>query len=59
MPIPLATSWTSAPSNSHNREISFMNDTLVARKALEAYLIISADSGVVMTNGVSIRYNGL
>ena len=54
-PMPRATSWTSAPSFSHRSAISLMNEILVARNALEAYLISSAVMTSVMTKGVSIR----
>ena len=54
-PMPLATSWTSAPTFSHRSAISLMKVILVARKALPAYLISSAVSSVVITIGVSIR----
>ncbi len=54
-PMPLATWWTSAPSRSQSSAISLMKVILVARKALEAYLMSSDDSTLVMTNGVSIR----
>ncbi len=54
-PMPRATSWTSAPISSHSVAISLMNEILTARKPFEAYLISSADSTSVMTNGVSIR----
>src|SRR3990170_4202895 len=40
--MPLATSLMSAPSASQMLAISLMKEILVARKALEAYLIISA-----------------
>src|SRR5206468_5081019 len=51
-PIALATTWISAPTRSHRLAISLMKETLVARKALDAYLIISAEGRSVMTNGV-------
>src|SRR6266576_2610036 len=49
--MPAATSFTSAPSASQILAISLMNEILVARKALEAYLIISAVRRSVMTIG--------
>ena len=48
-PIAWATTETSAPTSSHTFAISLMNEILVARKALEAYLIISALAGSVRT----------
>ena len=42
MPMPSATTDTSASSFSQIRAISLMKEILVARKALLAYLIISA-----------------
>ena len=54
-PMPLATWWTSAPTRSQRSAISLMKLIFVARKALEAYLIISALATLVTTNGVSIR----
>ena len=50
-PIPRATSFTSAPSSSDTFAISLMNEILVARKALEASLIISALATSVRTIG--------
>ncbi len=41
-PMPTATSFTSAPSASQMLAISLMKEIFVARKALDAYLIISA-----------------
>jgi len=35
-----------------------MNEIFVARNAFDAYLMISAVTTSVMTNGVSIRYSG-
>ncbi len=46
-PIPRATFVTSAPTFSHRLAISLIKLILVAKKALEAYLIISALSGSV------------
>ncbi|MNN98100.1 hypothetical protein D3C81_2174050 [compost metagenome] len=42
IPMPCATSVTSAPTFSHMLAISLMKEILVARNALDAYLIISA-----------------
>ncbi len=56
--MPLATVRTSAPTCSHTLAISLMKEILVARKALEAYLIISAVATLVRTTSVSMpRYN--
>ena len=48
-PIAWATTDTSAPTSSQTFAISLMNEILVARKAFEAYLIISALAGSVRT----------
>ena len=55
-PIAWATTPTSAPTSSHTFAISLMNEILVARKALEAYLIISALAGSVRTTGESTSW---
>ncbi len=57
-PMPRATTWTSAPTASHSSAISLMKEILVARKALEAYLIISADSTLVITKGTPAALSG-
>ena len=49
IPIPLATSVTSAPTSSQTFAISLMKEILVARKALDASLIISAEATSVRT----------
>ena len=49
--MPAATSFTSAPSASQILAISLMKEILVARKALDAYLIISAVRRSVTTIG--------
>ncbi len=49
--MPIATSRTSASTASHRLAIALMNDTLVARNAFDAYLIISADAGSVTSTG--------
>ncbi len=54
-PMPLATSWTSAPISSHSRATSLMNEIFTARNPFEAYLMSSADATSVIRNGVSIR----
>ena len=51
MPIPRATSATSAPVSSQTLAISLMKLIFVARKALEASLIISALATSVRTSG--------
>src|SRR6266542_4332694 len=56
--MPNATSRTSALTASHRLAISLMNDTLVARKAFEAYLISSADAASVTRIGARrLRYS--
>ena len=57
-PIPRATTSTSAPSASHIAATSLMNEILVARKPLEAYLISSALSTSVTTKGTSATRSG-
>ena len=54
-PMPRATSVTSAPISSQTLAISLMKLILVARKALEASLIISALETSVRTIGASER----
>ncbi len=49
--MPAATSFTSAPSASQMFAISLMKEIFVARKAFEAYLIISAVRRSVITIG--------
>src|SRR5664279_87432 len=49
--MPSATSRTSASTDSHRFAIALMNEILVARNALDAYLIISADAGSVTRIG--------
>ena len=49
--MPWATTATSAPTSSQTFAISLMKLILVARKALDAYLTISADGTVVRTTG--------
>src|SRR3954470_18596229 len=51
--MPRATSSTFAPSSSLTFAISLMNEILVARKAFEASLIISADATSVRTTAAS------
>ena len=57
-PMPLATECTSAPTFSHSCDISLMKLILVARNALEAYLISSALSRLVTCIGASIKLSG-
>ncbi len=52
--MPSATARTSAPTASQTLAISLMNEILVARNALDAYLIISAVATVVRTTVVSM-----
>ena len=49
--MPIATSRTSASTASQTLAIALMNEILVARNALDAYLIISADAGSVTSTG--------
>src|SRR6478609_5857920 len=51
-PIPLITSVASAPTRSQMLAISLANPIFIARKALAAYLIISALVSVVVNRGV-------
>ena len=53
-PMPSATVTTSAPTSSQTLAISLMKVILVARKALDAYLIISAVATSVRMTGASI-----
>src|SRR5919199_1370478 len=52
-PMPYATLPTSAPTISQRLEISLTKLILVARKALAAYLSISALARSVVTNGTA------
>ena len=54
-PMPRATSTTSAPVSSQTLAISLMNEILVARKAFDASLTISALATSVRTSGASQR----
>ena len=56
--MPLETSLISAPTFSHSAAISLMKVILVAKKALAAYLIISALSSPVKTTGKSRKNRG-
>jgi hypothetical protein len=53
MPMPWATTLMSASTFSHTRATSLMKEILVARKALLAYLIISAVYRLVISTGAS------
>ena len=57
-PMPLATTSTSAPRASHSSAISLMNEILVARNEFDAYLISSALSTSVVTNGTPALRSG-
>ena len=59
LPMAAATSRALAPTCSQRFAISLIKVIFVARKALEAYLIISAVSGVVTTTGLLERENTL
>ena len=52
--MPNMTSWTSAPTPSQMAAMALANESLVARKALAAYLIVSADRGSVTTIGAGM-----
>jgi hypothetical protein len=51
--MPFITCVTSAPAISHRLAMALAKEILVARKALDAYLIISADGTSVMIMGRS------
>src|SRR4051794_27454245 len=56
--MPSTTSFMSAPTPSHTAAMALANDTFVARNALDAYLINSADAGSVTINGAAMpRYS--
>ena len=55
--MPRTTSRTSAPTASHRLATALMKEILVARKAFDAYLIVSADGGSVTISGASSRSN--
>src|SRR3954452_14005102 len=52
--MPTTTSLTSAPTPSQIAAIALMKLNFVARNALAAYLIVSADAGSVMITGALI-----
>ena len=54
MPIPVATSNTSAPTASQISAIALMKVSLVARNALAAYLRASADAVFIRRTGALI-----
>ena len=49
--MPSTTSFTSAPTASHTAATALMNESLVARNAFAAYLMVSADAGSVTISG--------
>ena len=51
--MPASTSFTSAPTASHNAATALANDSLVAKNALAAYFMVSAEAGSVMSTGAS------
>src|SRR5262245_66635341 len=57
-PNPRTTSLMSAPTRSQMLAISLAKLILVARKALAAYLIISAEARSVVTTGIAVTSAG-
>src|SRR5262249_44471368 len=57
-PKPRTTSLTSEPTRSQMLAISFAKLILVARNALAAYLIISAEARSVVTTGIAVTSAG-
>src|SRR5918997_5806906 len=55
--MPRTTSRTSAPTASHTLAMALTKLTLVARKALQAYLIVSAVAGSVTMTGAATSWN--
>src|SRR5438067_11237364 len=55
--MPSTTSRTSAPTASHTLAMALTQYTLVARKALDAYLMVSADAGSVTLTGAWMPSN--
>ena len=51
--MPSTTSFTSAPTDSHTAATALTKESFVARKALEAYLMISAEGGSVTISGAA------
>ena len=49
--MPSATSLMSAPTASHTAATALMKEIFVAKKALAAYLIVSAEAGSVTITG--------
>ena len=49
--MPSTTSLASAPTASHSAATALTNESLVARKALLAYLMVSAEAGSVTMSG--------
>ena len=58
VPIPLRTSSTFAPTSSHRLAISFMNVILVAKNALAAYFVSSAERSSIKMIGLPWRTKG-
>ena len=58
VPIPLRISSTLAPTSSHRLAISFIKVILVAKNALAAYLVISAERSSIKIIGFPWRTNG-
>ena len=56
--MPRRTWSTSAPTRSHRFAISFMNEMRVARRALAAYLVISALALSITRIGLPVRTKG-
>ena len=56
-PRPSSTSFTSAPTASHTAAMAFVNDSFVARKALDAYFTVSAEAGSVINTGAGTPAN--
>ena len=52
-PMPRTTSFTSAPTDSQIAATALTKETLVARNAFDAYLMISAERGSVTTSGAA------
>ena len=53
--MPSTTSLTSAPTASHRVAMALTKESFEARKALEAYLIVSAETGSVTMIGAVTR----
>ena len=57
-PMPRRTSLMSAPARSQTLAISLMKLIFVASRALATYFVISALSGDMTNNGLSVRKYG-